>query len=163
MRELLRKTAFAFLVSGALCALGYWTSLDAPPPEDEDLQVMRPDVPEKENAWTWFAKAAEHIRIPEKNSKKELFYEVTGGESRAAARIGPGEWVAVTLSGTPLAGGADAFAARWSHVAPWARPVWMAPWSFAYLALALLVGLAWGGAEAVLARRRIAATVARLR
>ena len=90
-------------------------------------------------------------------------YEVTGGESRAAARIGPGEWVAVTLSGTPLAGGADAFAARWSHVAPWARPVWMAPWSFAYLALALLVGLAWGGAEAVLARRRIAATVARLR
>jgi uncharacterized protein (UPF0248 family) len=90
-------------------------------------------------------------------------YEVTGGESQAAARIGPGEWVAVTLSATPLAGAAQTFATRWSHVAPWARPVWMAPWSFAYLALALLVGLAWGGAEAVLARRRIAAAVARLR
>jgi uncharacterized protein (UPF0248 family) len=90
-------------------------------------------------------------------------YEVTGGESQAAARIGPGEWVAVTLSATPLAGAAQTFATRWSHVAPWARPVWMAPWSFAYLALALLVGLAWAGAEAVLARRRIAAAVARLR
>lgn len=88
-------------------------------------------------------------------------YEVTGGESRAASRIGPGEWVAVTFSGTPLKTVADAFAARWSHVAPWARPVWMAPWSFAYLALALLVGLAWVGTEAALARRQIAAAVGR--
>ena len=88
-------------------------------------------------------------------------YEVSGGESDAAGRIGPSEWVSVQFSGTPLASQASAFAARWSHVAPWARPVWMAPWSLAYLALALLVALGWAGAEAVLARRQIAGVVGR--
>jgi hypothetical protein len=88
-------------------------------------------------------------------------YEVTGGESEAAGRIGPGEWLSVRFSGTPLASPASAFAARWAHVAPWVRPVWMAPWSLAYLALALLVVLGWAGAEAVLARRQIADTAGR--
>ncbi len=88
-------------------------------------------------------------------------YEVTGGESEAAGRIGPGEWLSVRFSGTPLASTASAFAARWAHVAPWVRPVWMAPWSLAYLALALLVVLGWAGAEAVLARRQIADTAGR--
>ena len=89
-------------------------------------------------------------------------YEVTGGQSDAAARIGPGEWLTVTFSATPLDTAAEALANRWAHVVPWARPVWMAPWSAAYLALALLVGLAWAGAEAVLARRQIAATAGRV-
>jgi hypothetical protein len=88
-------------------------------------------------------------------------YEVTGGQSEAAARIGPAEWLAVRLSGTPVAAPASAFATRWEHVAPWARPVWMAPWSLAYLAVALLLALGWVGAEAILARRRIAAAVER--
>ena len=82
-------------------------------------------------------------------------YEVRGGESKAAARVGPGEWVALRLSGTPLSGAAEEFATRWEHVTPWARPVWMAPWSFGYLALALLLGVGWASVEAVLARRRI--------
>ncbi|MFB6168850.1 MAG: aryl-sulfate sulfotransferase [Haloferacaceae archaeon] len=88
-------------------------------------------------------------------------YEVTGGESGAVTRIGPGEWLAVRLSGTPVAAQASAFATRWEHVAPWVRPVWMAPWSLAYLAAALLLALGWAGAEAVLARRRIAAAAER--
>jgi hypothetical protein len=37
----------------------------------------------------------------------------------------------------------------------------MAPWSLAYLAVALLLALGWVGAEAILARRRIAAAVER--
>lgn len=83
-------------------------------------------------------------------------YEVRGGESKAAGRVGPGEWLALRLSGTPLAEPATEFASRWEHVTPWARPVWMAPWGFGYLAVALLLGLGWASAEAVLARRRIA-------
>jgi hypothetical protein len=88
-------------------------------------------------------------------------YEVHGGETETASAVGPAAWAADRLAGTPLAGPADEFATRWTHVAPWVRPVWLPPWGLGYLVLALLVGVVWAGAEAVLARRRVAAALER--
>jgi len=87
-------------------------------------------------------------------------YDVRGGESDAAETVGPATRLADALAGTPLAEPAASFAERWSHVAPWVRPVWLPPWGLGYLVLALLVGVAWGGAEVVLARRQIAGALA---
>jgi hypothetical protein len=85
-------------------------------------------------------------------------YELRGGGA-VADDVGPAEWLALRLSGTPLAEPTSDFARRWSHVAPWVRPVWLPPWGLGYLTLAVLFGLVWGSAELLLARRRIAAAV----
>ena len=86
-------------------------------------------------------------------------YEVHGGETAAAESAGPAEWITARTAGTPVAEPVADAAARWSHVAPWVRPVWLPPWGFVALVFAVLGGGVWAGAEAALARRRIAARV----
>ncbi len=88
-------------------------------------------------------------------------YTVSGGGAGARlGRVTPAEWVRLRAAGTPVAGPVTDLATRWSHVAPWVRPVWLPPWGFAYALLAACLALAWGLAELVLAR---AALLDRLR
>ena len=82
-------------------------------------------------------------------------YRLHGGQSEIAASVGPAEWAALRLSGTPLGGAAADLSTKWSHVVPWIRPVWLPPWGFAYLLVAAVVVVAWGGVEAWWSRRRI--------
>ncbi|MFB6354681.1 MAG: aryl-sulfate sulfotransferase [Halobacteriales archaeon] len=77
-------------------------------------------------------------------------------------RVAFAGWLTATFAGTPLAGPVAAFADRWAHVTPWIYPVWMSGWDFALLLGAVLVALAWGAAEIVLARERILARLRRL-
>jgi hypothetical protein len=48
-------------------------------------------------------------------------------------------------------------AGRWSHVAPWLRPVWLSSWDFVALVGGLVVLTGWGFAELVAGRRRLLA------
>jgi hypothetical protein len=92
-------------------------------------------------------------------------YEVTGSAGLApgtGARLSFADWVAVAFAGTPLREQAAWVATRWSHVAPWVRPVWMTTWGFVYAIAAGVVLVAWAGAEAVLARRRLVGGAASL-
>ncbi|MFB6080385.1 MAG: aryl-sulfate sulfotransferase [Haloferacaceae archaeon] len=91
-------------------------------------------------------------------------YRVHGGDPTAiVARTTPAELVRSLADGTPVGGPVSAAATRWSHVAPWIRPVWLPPWAFLYLLLAGLVLLGWAGAEAWLARGRLVARLRRVR
>jgi hypothetical protein len=54
------------------------------------------------------------------------------------------DYVRGSFGALPLVGGvADAFADQWDVVSEWVRPVWLSPWSFAGLALAGVLALAW--------------------
>jgi len=88
-------------------------------------------------------------------------YEVTGS---AAAVPGTGDgqtfpqWLRSTFGGVPLIGGlATDLADAWGAGVTFLKPTWMAPWSAAYLAVAVLLLAGWGLAEAAYQRRRIAA------
>jgi hypothetical protein len=77
------------------------------------------------------------------------------------------QWVESTSAGTPLAGVGGWFAARWSHVTPWIRPVWLGSWAFAAATGAAVVLIGWMVTEVTLRRRAIATylrrTVVRVR
>jgi hypothetical protein len=61
------------------------------------------------------------------------------GESLSAS-----DYVRVTFGALPVVGGAaNTFADQWDVVSEWVRPVWLAPWAFAGLALAGVLALAW--------------------
>jgi hypothetical protein len=65
------------------------------------------------------------------------------------------EWVRQTTSGTAIADQASWFAARWSHITPWIRPVWMSSWGLVRVALAGLLVVAWPLAELTIRRDQI--------
>jgi hypothetical protein len=65
------------------------------------------------------------------------------------------QWVDSTTAGTPLAGPGSRFAARWSHITPWVRPVWLGSWAFAAAAAGVALLLGWGTVEAVIHRRAL--------
>ena len=48
------------LVIGIAVGL-YIFARDAPPPDDADLRVVREEIPDEENAWHYFAQAAEKL------------------------------------------------------------------------------------------------------
>jgi hypothetical protein len=95
-------------------------------------------------------------------------YRVSGG-----AGIGPAsqetfsDWLNASAANTAFEGPASEFSARYKHVTPFLRPVWMSSWALAALFLAVLVTLGWGLAEVVYNRQRIArglvATVERVK
>jgi len=84
-------------------------------------------------------------------------YSVSGG-----AGIGPAsqetfsDWLNASTSNTAFEEPASEFSARYKHVTPFLRPVWMTSWALAALFLALLVALGWGLGEVVYQRERIA-------
>ena len=85
-------------------------------------------------------------------------YSVTGS---AGLRPGTGDrltfsqWLSAAFAGTPLSKPVDAFANRWSKIAPWVRPVWMGPWDFVAAMLAVLLLVGWIGGEGIYHRHRI--------
>ena len=91
-------------------------------------------------------------------------YELSGS---AGLRPGTGDnldfpaRLRATFSETPLEGPASALARLWGHYMPWLRPVWLSSWDAAFLVGAGLLAVSWGGAEAILRRRRIAAGIRR--
>ena len=72
-------------------------------------------------------------------------------------------WLAGAAVDTPVEGPVTSVARMWGHYAPWAQPAWMSSWEFAGIVGALVVLVGWAVAEAVLARKRIAAGVRSLR
>jgi hypothetical protein len=84
-------------------------------------------------------------------------YSVSGG-----AGVGPAsqetfsDWLNASASNTAFEGAASEFSARYKHVTPFLRPVWMSSWALAGVFLALVVALTWALAEVVYQRERIA-------
>jgi len=85
--------------------------------------------------------------------------QLTPGSSEGATF---GQWLRATAAGTPVESQVDELAARWSHVVPWIRPVWMDPWAFVAAVGATLVTVGWAGGELVYNRRRIWAAISGL-
>jgi hypothetical protein len=86
-------------------------------------------------------------------------YRLTGSAGLTpgtGASLSFADWIAVAFAGTPVREQATWVATRWSHVAPWVRPVGKTPWAFVAAVGAGVLALAWIGGEAVVARRRIA-------
>jgi hypothetical protein len=66
------------------------------------------------------------------------------------------EWLRTHLGSVVGVGPfAHALADGWQAVAPWVRPAWMAPWSFVYVCVGMVVSVAWVVGEAVSRRRRL--------
>mgnify|MGYP006288089167 FL=1 len=80
MKRLIRTVAVAWILGLALCGFGYWWSLDAPPPDTSDLRVERPEIPEEENGWTYFVRAAEAVDMPEDTYSSERVRQLLDGE-----------------------------------------------------------------------------------
>jgi hypothetical protein len=84
-------------------------------------------------------------------------YRVSSG-----AGVGPAsqetfsDWLNASAAGTTFQGPASEFSARYKHVTPFLRPVWMSSWALAGVFLAVLVSLVWAAGEAVYQRDRIA-------
>lgn len=65
----------------------------------------------------------------------------------------PADVLARIGEGTPLHDQFLWLARGYAHVVPWLRPVWLAPWAFAYLVAGVLLGVAWGIGEAAYSSR----------
>ncbi|PSP68518.1 hypothetical protein BRC85_01315 [Halobacteriales archaeon QS_1_69_70] len=84
-------------------------------------------------------------------------YAVAGGaDDSPAARYTVADAIADLGAGTPLQSTAASVAKRYAHVEPWLRPVWMTSWAFLAFVLGAVLGLGWGGYEAVSRRNAIA-------
>ncbi len=81
MNRLLRFAVVAWLVGIALCGFGYWWSLDAPPPDAEDLRVERPEMPDEDNGWTYFRQAAEAFEEPQDTYYSQRLWQVHEGST----------------------------------------------------------------------------------
>ncbi|MFB6127718.1 MAG: aryl-sulfate sulfotransferase [Halolamina sp.] len=116
---------------------------------------------------TWGPYDAERIGTGDGSSQDGPTIRDMGAQGEYALRGSAGllegtsspfaDWMARTTAGTPLAGLGETVAARWAHVTPWIRPVWMTGWDFAYAVGAALVGLGWGLGEGIYQRRRLLA------
>jgi len=54
---------------------------DAPPPDDADLRITYLDIPDEDNAVTYFTQAAEKLYWPEDKEKRYLVWEMLEGEA----------------------------------------------------------------------------------
>jgi hypothetical protein len=87
-------------------------------------------------------------------------YAVSGGADRGPAdRVSFAAWLQSVTAGTPVAEQAGWLAQRWSHIAPFVRPVWMSSWAFASAIGAAVVLVGWGLGELCLGRRRVVGRV----
>jgi hypothetical protein len=101
------------------------------------------------------------------NGSYEVSYAAnatTNATQELAAASGTGErdvsfpqWLTRTTAGWPAAGQFAAFAEFWEGTSQWIKPVWIAPWGFVTLVLALVLSVVGGLGEAILHRRRIRA------
>jgi hypothetical protein len=92
-------------------------------------------------------------------------YDLSGSaglKPGGSAQYTPARWAEETFAGTPLSGPADSLAARWAHVTPWLRPVWMSGWELLGALAGGVVLVGWAGTEAVLRRRTLRAYASRL-
>ncbi|MFW6189693.1 MAG: hypothetical protein ACOC7T_04590 [Planctomycetota bacterium] len=71
MGKLIRTVTIAFLIGLAVCLLGYLWTKDAAPPDVSDLRVERPDLPDEQNAWSYFRKAGIEANWPDYREERE--------------------------------------------------------------------------------------------
>jgi hypothetical protein len=84
-------------------------------------------------------------------------YRVAGGAGIGPASQEPfSDWVNTTAAGTTFDGPASEFSARYKHITPFIRPVWMSSWALAGVLLATLLSLSWAFIEILSKRHRIA-------
>jgi hypothetical protein len=87
-------------------------------------------------------------------------YRGSGVAERGPAdRVTFSAWLQSSTAGTPIAEQAGWIAQRWSHIAPFVRPVWMSSWAFASAIGAALVVALWSLAEVWIGRRRVVGRV----
>ena len=65
------------------------------------------------------------------------------------------DWLRRSTAGTPVAGPGEEIAARYQHITPFLRPVWMSSWALLGVFLALPLCLLWGLGELIHGRDRI--------
>ncbi|WP_436923311.1 aryl-sulfate sulfotransferase [Halosimplex amylolyticum] len=126
-------------------------------------------TPEGEVVWEYYAPwgtyEAERVNLGDEPGGPTISDQGATGSYglNGSAALTPGstdratfaDWVSGAFAGTPLSEQADWFAERWSHIAPWIRPVWMDPWAFVAALGAVLLTVGWAGGEAVYHRRWI--------
>ncbi|MFB6219802.1 MAG: aryl-sulfate sulfotransferase [Halolamina sp.] len=123
-------------------------------------------TPEGEVVWEFYAPwgtyDAERVRwgdeaggptIREQNATGAV--TLSGSEKLMGERQTFSQWVAQSFAGTPISEEAAWFAARWSHITPWMRPVWMSSWGLVRSLLAGLLTIGWLVGELTLRRNRV--------
>ncbi|MFB6166248.1 MAG: aryl-sulfate sulfotransferase [Haloarculaceae archaeon] len=85
------------------------------------------------------------------------------GSYRVHGGAGEGPIAHETVGGWLQRTGLEWLGARYSHVVPFVRPVWIPSWAFAGYLLAALSLVGWGLLELAVNRRRVVAALARLR
>jgi hypothetical protein len=80
------------------------------------------------------------------------------GEGPASRETFP-DWLRDNTAGTLAESLGEEVAARYQHITPFLRPVWMSSWALLGILLALPLLLGWSAGEVVYQRRRIAAAV----
>ena len=85
-------------------------------------------------------------------------YNITGSAGLVPGtgdRLTFRQWLTNAFSGTPISEQVSWFGARWAHISPWIRPVWMGPWDFVATIGASVILLGWVSGECLYHRRRI--------
>ena len=120
---LLLLVAFFLLLGG----VAFWFLKDDPPPDDADLRIPYKEIPDEENAFTYFNKAIGELHNPS-TEEKEQFYAILDGESWDEAFVEAflaknGRWCEYIEEGLrcaqcrlPEMTSADTFL---PHLAPW--------------------------------------------
>ena len=65
------------------------------------------------------------------------------------------EWIKTVVGGTPLNSPGSEFAEAWEGISQWIKPIWMAPWSFMYFTLDIVLLFVLATAEVIIHRRWI--------
>lgn len=74
-----------------IAIIGVWGGLsDEPAPNDADLRITFADVPDEENAITYFSLAAEKLYLPEEKEKSKRIREMLAGEASWDAELAEG-------------------------------------------------------------------------
>jgi len=105
----------AILVTGVFSAFVIQVQDEPAPPDDSDLLSVRPQVPDDQNAWTYYAQAVEKLRLPQGDDDSKWPAAPPAGEKppEKAPEAEPGD-------PPPNAGG------RWNAIADntaWEQPL----------------------------------------
>ncbi|WP_435182074.1 aryl-sulfate sulfotransferase [Halorussus sp. AFM4] len=137
---------------------------------DTNNQRVIEVTPQGEIVWEFYAPWApfdvERMQLGDEPGGPTIADQAAAGkyDLSGSAGLTPGtgdrltfsQWLSAAFAGTVVSGPVDAFANRWSKIAPWVRPVWMGPWDFVGVVFAVLVLLSWSFGELVYNRERIA-------
>ncbi len=80
MRKLALLVIVALVLGAVIGTVSYCATGDALPPEDGDLRVWRLDIPDDENAFTYFSLAAEQVYWPEDEEADERIWALLDDE-----------------------------------------------------------------------------------